>query len=461
MSGAAASHLRWTLVACILATGLAMVDGSVVNVALAAIGRDLSGGPADMQWTINAYMLPLSALLLTGGALGDRYGHRRILSLGIVVFTAASMACAVAPSLAVLLPARALQGVGAALLLPASLAILSAAFEGEARGRAVGTWAAAGAVAAAAGPPLGGWLVEVAGWRSIFFINLPIATAALFVTARFVRESGDGERPLDLGGAATATLGLGAIAWGLTRWSGGGAADGASIGAIGVGAASLAAFLAIERRRGDAAMMPFSLFASRAFAGLSALTLLLYGALGGLLVLLPWLLITRGGYSAFEAGAALLPFAGIVGLGSRLAGGLAGRLGPRPLLTVGPAIVAVGFALMTRADAGGSYWHDVLPGIVAIAVGMALSAAPLTTAVLSSVDTRHAGTASGFNSAISRTGGLIATALAGAVIGSSGAALTAAWATAAWLGAGAAAASSAIAFATLGKIQVAENQYDS
>lgn len=456
-AGRSVAHPRWTLTGCILATSLAFVDGSVVNVALPAIGRDLGGGAGELQWTINAYLLPLSALLLFGGALGDRIGRRRVLTIGILLFGIASVACAAAPTLGVLLPARALQGVGAALLMPSSLAILGDAFGGEARGRAIGTWAAAGAMAAAAGPPLGGWLVESVGWRAIFTINLPLAAGALVIARRFVEESGDGGRAIDWPGAVTATAGLGATTWGLTRWSGEGldAAAGATLAA---GALLLLFFVLVERRRGDRAMMPLALFGNRAFAGLSLLTFLLYGALGGLLVLLPFVLIAGGGYSSFDAGLALLPFALVVGLGSRLAGTLAARVGPRRPLTIGPAIVAAGFVLLIRVEPGVSYAAGVLPAILAIAVGMAIAAAPLTTAVLSTVDGRHTGTASGFNSAVSRTGGLIATALAGVVIGAEGAALTDAFHRAALVGAGAALLAAATGFATLGGVQVDGNQ---
>lgn len=450
--GGAARYPGWTLAACILASSLAFLDGSVVNVALPAIGRDLGAGAADLQWTINAYLLPLSALLLTGGALGDHVGRRSVLIAGIALFAVASIACAVAPSLPVLLAARAAQGVGAALLMPNSLAILSAAFTGEERGRAVGTWASVGAIAGAVGPPLGGWLVEAIGWRSIFYINVPVAGAALLVVLRFVEESAAGEQPLDWPGAVTATLGLGALTWGLTLWSSERALDvGAGIALV-AGAATLALFLLTERRRGDRAMMPLALFSSRAFMGLSLFTFLLYGALGGLLVLLPYVLI-GGGYTPLQAGVALLPLPLVIGAGSRAMGRIAAGAGPRWPLTIGPAVTAIGFALLVRVDPDASYWTGVLPGIAVIALGMAGAVAPLTTAVLASVDARHTGTASGFNSAVSRTGGLIATALAGTVIGSTGAGLVATFHVAALVGAVAALAAAMTAFLTLGSLR--------
>lgn len=286
--GRSARHPAWTIAATMLASSLAFIDGSVTNVALPAIGKDLNAGAANLPWIINAYLLPLSALLLLGGAAGDHYGRLRMLIGGICLFTLASVACALAPNLEVMLASRAVQGIGAAILLPNSLGILGSSFEGEARGRAVGTWAAAGSIASAIGPPLGGWLVEAIGWRAIFYLNVPVALAAL------------------------------AIAAGLESWLG-----------LGAGAMLLLVFLLTERRLGDRAMMPLALFGSRAFVGLSLLTFLLYAALGGLLVLLPFLLINGGGYSLAAAGFALLPFSIVLGTTSRFSGRLAERIGPR------------------------------------------------------------------------------------------------------------------------------------
>lgn len=294
-TGGSASHPQWTLAATILASSLAFVDGSVVNVALPAIGHDLHASAADLQWTINAYLLPLSALLLIGGAAGDHFGRRRILMLGIAIFAVGSVACALAPSLAVLLPARALQGIGAALLMPNSLAILGASFSGEAKGRAIGTWAAVGTIASAIGPPLGGWLVGTVGWRAIFFINVPIAVAALAIAKLRVVESGNGEQPLDWTGAFLATSALALATWALTAWSTARAVSAPIALCLAGGVALLIAFLMVERRRSDRAMMPLSLFGSRAFVGLTVLTFLLYGALGGLVLLFPYVLIVAGG----------------------------------------------------------------------------------------------------------------------------------------------------------------------
>ena len=387
-------HPGLVLATCILASSLAFIDGSVLNVALPAIGRNFDAATAEVQWVINAFMLPLSALLLLGGAAGDLYGRRRVMLLGIVLFTAASVLCAAAPGLEVFLAGRVLQGVGAAMLMPNSLAILSAAFTGEARGRAVGTWAAAGAIAGALAPMLGGWLVDSAGWPFIFLLNVPIASAALALGYLYVPESANEDRPPpDWAGAALATIGLGALTWGLTAWS---ASDrigaGAGVG-LGAGAVLLILFVAAERRRGGAAMVPLSLFGSRAFVGLTLFTFLLYGALGGLMLLLPYTLIEAGHYPAVAAGAALLPLPIIIALGSPAMGRLAARLGPRRPLTIGPLLVAGGFALALRIGSDTSYWTTILPSILAVSAGMAIAVAPLTTAVLSSVDDHHVGTA--------------------------------------------------------------------
>lgn len=447
--GVGADHPNWTLATCILASSLAFIDGSVVNVALPTIGRDLHASAAALQWTINAYLLPLSALLLLGGAAGDRYGRRRLLSAGVTLFALASFACAVVPTLPLLIAARAVQGIGAAMLMPNSLALLGNTFSGDARGRAIGTWAAAGAIAGAVGPPLGGWLVEASGWRAIFFLNLPLAGGALLLSRRYVAESESGDQPLDLPGAALATTALFALAFGLTRWSSAHRFDVWSAAALGGSIVAVTAFLVVEHARGDRAMMPLAMFGSRAFVGLSALTFLLYGALGGLLVLLPFVLMQAGGYSPLQAGLALLPFPLLIGGASRAMGRLAGRIGPRWPLTLGPLVVAGGFAVMATLQARGSYWTGVLPSLMVVAIGMAGAVAPLTTAVLATVDERHTGTASGFNSAVARTGGLIATAAAGAVIGARGAALESSFHLAALVAAVLAGAAALVALLTL------------
>ena len=421
-------HPTGTLAAAILGSSLAFIDSSVVNVGLPAIERNLGAGGTQLSWLINAYLLPLGALVLIGGVSGDRWGRKRVFLAGMAVFTFASLACALAPGFGALLAARAVQGVGAAFLVPASLALLGAAFSGEARGRAVGTWAAAGSVTGALGPLAGGWLIDAVGWRSIFLINLPLAAAAAWLTLRYVDESrGHDPAPLDWRGAALATMGLAALTFGLTRLAGrhGGAGasaamapDAATGATLAIGVALLIGFVVLEARLGAKAMMPLTLFGTKGFAGVSLLTLGLYAALGGMVVLLPYLLIEHGGYPAAQAGAALLPLPIIVGLGSRAAGRLAERIGARLLLTIGPCIVAAGFALFLRISAGAAgYVSVVMPALIVVACGLALSVAPLTAAVMGAVDAAHVGSASGVNNATARIAALLATALLGFVLG--------------------------------------------
>jgi EmrB/QacA subfamily drug resistance transporter len=423
-----AARPRLVLTTCILASSLAFVDGSVINVGLPAIAHSFAAGAAELQWAINAYLLPLSALLLLGGALGDRFGLRRLLVIGIGLFVSGSIGCAAALGLSSLLAARALQGVGAAMLLPSSLAILGASFRGEARGHAVGTWAAASAMAGAIGPALGGWLIDTVGWRAIFLINLPLGGAALalaFVALRKDITTSNTRAPLDVLGAALATAALGGLVWGLTLGSGPRGWTMPAIGSVVAGAAFLVAFVAVEIAKGDLAMTPPALFGSRTLIGLNLMTILLYGALGAFLVLLPYLLIEAGHYQAKSAGAALLPFPVVMASASPLMGRLAGRFGSRGLLTAGPIIVAAGFILALRLDERADYWTQLLPCILVMSIGMAGAAAPLTTAVLSSVNEQYIGLASGLNSALARAGGLVATALIGGVLAAHGALLIA------------------------------------
>lgn len=420
-------HSNWLLATTILASSLAFIDGSVVNVGISALGVTFKASAGDLQWVINAYLLPLSALLLLGGAAGDRYGHARLLIVGTAIFGVASIGCALAPSLRLLLVGRALQGLGAALLMPNSLAILGEGFSGEARGRAIGVWASVGAVMAALGPLLGGWLIDAVGWRSIFLINLPLAAAAIVLAIVFVRDphSEDTAPTLDLVGGALATASLGTLTWGLTIGSAQSGWTPAALVLVVIGAGLMMGFLAVERSRGEDAMMPLALFGSASFVGITALTALLYGALGALLVLVPYVLIQAGRYSGAQAGGALIPFAIVLALASPVMGAVAGRIGPRAPLTIGPLVVAGGFLLALRIEATADYWKSVFPAVLVIAIGMAGAVAPLTTAVLASVDTRHSGSASGLNSAVARTGGMVATALLGSVLGSAGPALLA------------------------------------
>jgi EmrB/QacA subfamily drug resistance transporter len=423
----ATRHPRLILATTIFASGLAFVDGSVVNVGLPAVRATFHAAASDLQWVVNAYLLPLSALLLLGGAAGDRFGRVRLLVAGTAMFGAASLACALAPSLAWLLGARAVQGIGAALLMPNSLAILGATFTGEARGKAIGIWASMGAVMGALGPVLGGWLIDTVGWRAIFLINLPLAAGAIALAIAFVDEvPREKDAPsLDVAGGVLATAALGLITWALTIASGRNGWTTPALLAMSAGVGAMLTFLYIEKRRGVAAMMPLILFGSSSFIGLTALTLLLYGALGALMVLLPYTLIQAAGYAGAGAGAALLPFAAILALLSPKIGALSGRIGARTPLTLGPLVVAGGFLLLLRVEGRADYWTSVFPAIVVIAVGMAGAVAPLTTAVLGSVDQEHTGSASGLNSAVARTGGMIATALLGGVLGATGSALIA------------------------------------
>jgi EmrB/QacA subfamily drug resistance transporter len=364
------NHPTATLAASILGSSLAFIDGSVVNVALPALDRDLQAGAEGLAWLVSAYLLTLSALILMGGALGDHYGRRRMFLAGIGVFLAASLACAVAPSLSVMLTARALQGIGAALLMPNSLALLGAGFEGEAKGRAIGTWAGVGALAVAIGPVLGGWLVEAVGWRSIFLLNLPIGAAAAWLAWRFVPESRDARAgaKLDLAGAHLVTAALATLTWALTAAAQPGGNATAIMAAAGMGVVLLAFFWWVEVRRGQDALMPLFLMTDPSFIGVTLLTFFLYAALGGLIVLLPFVLIRAEGYSPVAAGAAMLPIPILIGLGSRVMGGVAASIGGRLPLGIGALVVAAGLALYTRVGSGGgTYWGDVLPATLVVA----------------------------------------------------------------------------------------------
>ena len=406
----------------ILASSLAFIDGSVVNVGLPAIGASFQAGGSGLQWVVNAYLLPLSALLLLGGAAGDRFGRVRLLVSGTALFGLASLACALAPNLFWLLIGRGLQGIGSAMLMPNSLAILGASFSGEARGRSIGIWAAAGAGMAALGPVLGGGLIDLVGWRAIFLINLPLALGAIVLALLFVKDirAKDDVPALDLLGGLLATAALGLLTWGLTIGSGPHGWTRIALFLTAGGVALMLAFLVAEKMRDDRAMMPLALFGSPTFVGLTALTFLLYGALGALMVLMPYLLIRVDGYSSTAAGASLLPFALVLALASPAMGALAGRIGSRLPLIIGPLLVAAGFLMMLRIGFRANYWTEVLPAILVVSIGMAGAVAPLTNAVLGSVDRRHTGSASGLNSAVARTGGLVATALLGGVLGASG-----------------------------------------
>jgi EmrB/QacA subfamily drug resistance transporter len=437
---------------------LSFVEGSVLSVALPAIRESYGAGAQEVQWVVNAYLLPLSALLLLGGALGDHYGRRLLLVVGTSIFAVTSLLCALAPSLPVLLAARGAQGIGAALLLPNSLALLNAAFEGEKRGRAVGIWAAAGAAAAAVAPLIGGWLVGTVGWPAIFYINLPLAAGAILLALRYVAESREaGTGRTDYSGALLVTAGLGGVTYALTLWSASGRFTVQAIVALAAGVALLVAFLIVERRRRQRAMMPLDLFADRCFSGLNLMTFLLYGAFAAAMLLIPYVLITSGGYSPVQAGLAMLPLPVLMTSVSPTMGGLAARLGPRLPLTVGPLVVAAGMVLARMMGPDSSYWAGAFPTILVMALGMTIAVAPLTSSVLGSVEEQHVAMASGFNSAVARLGGLIATALLGSVLGQKGAALFDSFHGAMFVSAGVAAAAAIVALTMLPGIRMKQS----
>lgn len=413
---------RWVLLATILGSGMALLDGTVVNVALPSIGDDLGADVAGLQWTLNGYLLPLAALILVGGAFGDRFGRRRVFVIGVVWFAVASLLCALAPSTGALIAARALQGIGGALLTPNSLAIIQASFRHDDRGTAIGAWSALGGISAAIGPLLGGYLVDAVSWRAVFLINLPMAAVVLFA-ARHVPESQDdtADRRPDLPGALAAVLGLGGVTFALIEAPERGATSVAVLAAAAVGAVALVAFVMVERRR-RSPMLPLGIFSSRQFTFANVVTFVVYGALGGVFFLLVVHLQGSLGYSPLEAGAASLPVTLLMLVGSPWAGRLAQRIGPRLPLTVGPLGIAAGMALMVRITPGATYPTAVLPAVVVFGMGLALTVAPVTATVLAAADDRHAGVASGVNNAVARAAGLLAVAVLPVAAGLTGSA---------------------------------------
>ena len=404
---------RWVIGATVLGSGVVFLDGTVVNVALPAISRNLDASLQGLQWILDGYLVTLSSLLLLGGSAGDRYGRRRVFVTGLAGFVGASVLCGLAPGVGFLVAARALQGVAGALLVPASLSIISSCFDPSDRGRAIGAWSGLAAIAGAAGPLLGGWLIDAASWRLIFFLNVPLGAAAILIARRHLPESRDVDAgPLDVPGAGLVSIGTALVAYALIEH---GRGPGSLAGGI-AGLAALAGFVAVEHRR-DHPMLPLALFRSPQFTGANLTTFAVYGAMGAAWFLVVLRLQVSLGYSALEAGLSLLPFTLLMLTLSARVGAIAQRIGPRLPMTGGPLLSGAGLLLLSRVGPGDHYGSAVLPAVLVFGLGMTITVAPLTAAVLAAVDERRAGVASGVNNAVARLAGLLGIAVIPALAG--------------------------------------------
>src|SRR6266481_984325 len=410
------SSARWILLATILGSSMAFIDGTVVNVTLAKLQANLDATVLQVQWVMEAYSLLLAGFLLLGGSLGDRYGRRRLFLLGVAVFALASLWCGLAPNIAQLIAGRALQGLGGALLVPGSLAIIGASFDEKSRGKAIGTWSGFTAITTALGPVIGGWLIQHSSWRWAFYLNLPLATAVMAISLWRVPESRSAKAEhMDWAGALLATAGLGGIVTGLLESTKSGWGNPLVSGSLGGGVVCFVLFLRVEMKA-PAPMVPLELFKSRSFLGANVLTLFLYAAIGVFFFLFPMNLIRVEGYSTTAAGAAALPMILLMFFLSRWSGGLINRYGARIPLIVGPLVVATGFVLFAVLPAGNSYWGTFFPAFIVLGLGMAVTVAPLTTVVMSSAGEEHVGAASGVNNAVARVAGVLAIAVFGIVM---------------------------------------------
>ena len=414
---------RWVVAATVLGSGIALLDSTVVGIALPSIGREFHGGVGTLQWVVTGYSLTLAAFLLLGGSLGDRYGRKRIFTVGVVWFAVASACCGLAPSAGLLILARIVQGVGGALLTPASLAILQASFRPEDRARAIGAWSGLSGLAAAAGPLVGGYLLAIGSWRWIFYINLPLAAAVVAITARHVPETRDPTSAgrVDSVGAALAVVFLAGLTYGLIEAPAHGWSSPAVVASLALAAVTAPAFLIVEHRRAHP-MLPLGLFRSRQFSGANAVTFAVYGALGGALFLLPVELQIVAGYSPLASGLALLPVTLVMLALSARSGALSARIGPRLQMTVGPLVVAAGLALLTRATDPGTYWTQVFPAVLLFAFGLAVTVAPLTATAMGAAPPQHSGIVSAINNVVARAASLLAVAVLPLLAGLTGAA---------------------------------------